>query len=234
MFKTLLFDLDGTLLPVDRDEFIKRYLESVARFFAQRCEPAVFTEKLLQSTRVMMMNDQPEKTNAEVFWNDFTQRLGLSREEILPLFKEYYSNHYPALRRYTRPEPIARQIVDMAVAKGREMVIATNPVFPETAIRQRMEWADIDHLPFRMVTTYENTHFCKPHPEYYAEILRELDRHPRDCLMIGNDVQEDLAASRLGIATYLVKNNLIMEEGNSYTADYEGYLDDLHQFINSL
>ena len=233
MFKTLLFDLDGTLLPLDRDEFINRYLESVASYFAQLCEPAVFIKVLLQSTQAMIMNKKPDKTNEEVFWDDFIRRMGRSRAELLPLFTDYYFHNFPALQRYTRPEPIVRQMVEAVFAQNKEVVIATNPVFPETAIRHRLKWAGIDHLPFRLVTTYENTHFCKPYPEYYAEILRELDRDPRECIMIGNDTREDLAAAHLGIATYLVKNNLIMDDGDSYFADYEGYLEDLHQFICS-
>ncbi|MEW5920000.1 MAG: HAD family hydrolase [Bacillota bacterium] len=235
MFKTLLFDLDGTLLPLDREEFITRYLESIAPRFAHLCKPADFVKKLLQSTHVMMVNKNPEKTNEEVFWEDFIPRTGLSREELLPIFTDYYSLVFPGLRRHTRPEPLAQRIVDLAFAQKREVVIATNPVFPETAIRQRLKWVGIDHLPFRLITTYENMHFCKPYLEYYEEILTKLNRDPRECLMIGNDTREDLAAAGVGIATYLVKNHLVNDDTReAYETNFEGYLEDLHQFICSL
>ncbi len=231
MFKTLLFDLDGTLLSLNRDEFVARYLDSIAPRFAHLLEPAVFVKKLLQSTRTMLLNREAAQTNEEVFWEDFITRTGLSREILLPVFTDYYERDFPRLQRYARPEPLARGLIEKAFLQGREVVIATNPVFPEMAIRQRLKWAGIAHLPFHLITTYENTHFCKPHPEYYAEILNLLGRRPGECLMVGNDTREDLAAARLGIATYLVKNNLINDGGEPYEADFEGYLEDLYTFI---
>ena len=144
-----------------------------------------------------------------------------------------YIRDFPKLQCYTRAEPLIKRILEVAAKQKRELVIATNPVFPEIAIRQRLQWAGIGHLPFRLITTYENMHFCKPHLEYYSEILKKLNRLPGDCLMIGNDAREDLAANGVGISTFLLKNHLIDDATETYAADHEGYLEDLYRLVCS-
>lgn len=234
MYKTLLFDLDGTLLSMNMQEFVKRYLHNVTACFVHLFKPEDFVNHLLQSTQAMLVNRDPKKTNEEVFMENFLPRIGLSRQEIINMFTEYYNSDFTCLQRYTKTEPLAKNIVEQAIAQNIEVVIATNPVFPEVAIQRRLQWAGIDHLPFRLVTTYEKMHFCKPHLEYYSEILTIVNRLPGDCLMIGNDVREDLAAKGVGIDTFLLKNDLVNDEGIVYEPDYEGYLDDLFRFICDL
>jgi FMN phosphatase YigB (HAD superfamily) len=233
MYKTLLFDLDGTLLSMDMHEFVERYLESISCRFAHLFKHGDFVAKLMQSTQTMLMNKDPFKTNEEVFMEDFLPRSGLSRKEVTVMFTDYYIRDFPKLQCYTRAEPLIKGILEVAVKQKRELVIATNPVFPEIAIRQRLQWAGIGHLPFRLITTYENMHFCKPHLEYYAEILKKLNRLPGDCLMIGNDAREDLAANGVGISTFLLKNHLINDATETYAADHEGYLEDLYRLVCS-
>ncbi len=234
MYKTLLFDLDGTLLSMDMQEFVERYLESVSHRFNHLFKHGDFVSGLLQSTQAMLINKDGNKTNEEVFMEDFLPRIRLPRKDLIAMFNDYYINDFPKLQYYTRAEPLVRGIVEMAVKQKREVVIATNPVFPEIAIKQRLQWADVGHLPFSLVTSYENMHFCKPHLEYYEEILTKLNRQPGECLMIGNDAREDLAAAGVGIHTFLLKNDLINDTAETYQADHEGYLEDLYQFICTL
>ena len=234
MYKTLLFDLDGTLLSMNMHEFVERYLDSINLRFEILFKPGDFLGRLLQSTQAMIMDKNPDKTNEDVFMENFLPHVSFSRRELIDLFNDYYKRDFPRLQYYTHAEPLAKKIVEQAVSRKREVVIATNPVFPEVAIRQRLQWAGLDHVPFRLVTTYENMHFCKPHLEYYNEILKTLNRLPGECLMIGNDAREDLAAKDVGIDTFLLKNDLINAEEEVCRPDHEGYLEDLYQFICSL
>jgi len=234
MFKTILFDLDGTLLDIDMDVFIPKYFNMISAKFSNLIEPHQFIEDLLYSTRLMIADKDPLTTNEEVFMNSFIPRIGISREELQPLLIDFYTNDFGQLQKYTRCEPLARKIIDWAFDKGYEVVIATNPVFPNLAIGHRLHWAGIKDYSYKLITTYENMHFCKPHQEYYEEILSFLGRKPDECLMVGNDVEEDLSAGTAGIKTYLVENYILnAKEHSPPPADYIGYLNDFYRFMKS-
>jgi FMN phosphatase YigB (HAD superfamily) len=124
---------------------------------------------------------------------------------------------------------------------GFQVAIATNPIFPERAIRERLRWLEIEDLPYDLITAYETMHFCKPSPDYYLEVLQLLKVAPEDCLMIGNDVEEDLSAQALGIRTFLVEDCLLNPKNLPIETDYRGsfadlaaYLGDLCVFVNSV
>ena len=113
------------------------------------------------------------------------------------------------------------------------MVVATNPVFPLQAIRERLRWGGFGDTEFTLITSYENMHFCKPRRQYYKEILRMLGRKPAECWMIGNDVGEDLVAGELGISTFLVQDYLIPGRKEP-AATRTGYMADLPNFVNKM
>ena len=112
--------------------------------------------------------------------------------------------------------------------------MATNPLFPLKAVHSRLSWGKLHDIPFKLITSYETSHFCKPNIEYYQEIVEKLGCSPSECLMIGNDVKEDLIAGKLGIKTYRVTDTIINTENLAITADYSGSLLDLHSHIDSI
>lgn len=234
MFRTLLFDLDGTLLDLDIDEFLPVYFRALTARFAHLMEPKEFVAKLMASTAAMIQNKDPQVTNEEAFMADFIPRIGLPPEELFPILNDFYANDFGNLHEHARRKPLAAEIIRCALDKGLEVVIATNPVFPHLAINHRLCWAGVQEFPYQLVTTYEIMHFCKPYPEYYEEILTRLGRDPEECLMIGNDVQEDLTAREIGVKTFLVKDHMINRNGAPPKTDYEGYMEDLYQFIKKL
>lgn len=236
MFNVLLFDLDGTLLDIDMEIFLPRYFRALTERFSWLIKPEDFVKHLLHSTHMMIINKDPEKTNEEVFMEEFVPRIGLSREEMQPILTGFYTNDFGLLGKYTRREPLARKIINLAHEKGLELIIATNPVFPRLAIEHRMRWAGIRDFPYTLITTYENMHFCKPHREYYEEVLSLTGRKAEECLMIGNDIRGDVAAKTAGIRTFLVKDHLLDSggEGELLTPDYQGDLADLLSFIKAL
>jgi len=65
-----------------------------------------------------------------------------------------------------------------------------------------MRWANVNDIDFELVTTMENMHFAKPHPEYYLEILEKIKAKSDDVLMVGDDLEMDiLPANKIGIKT---------------------------------
>jgi len=199
--KAILFDLDGTLLD-QMDAFLPHYFQGLAACLAHILPPDEFITHLMQASNAMMANDG-RATNEEVFSAAFYPLAGHSRQELEPIFMDFYANDYPALRKYTRHKPEARQVVQKAFDLGYDVVIATNPVFPATAIEQRMEWGGVAGFPYQLVTTYENSRACKPNLLYYEQVLESIGHRAEACLVVG-DEDGDMVAAHLGCATFLV------------------------------
>lgn len=194
MLKAILLDLDGTLLDNPMERFVPAYLEGLARSAAAHVAPERLITELARATRAMDANEGNGPTNEEAFAAVFYPALGAEREVLQPLFERFYAEEFPKLAALTRPVPEARQLVSWALAAGFDVVIATNPLFPRTAIEQRLSWAGVgvDEFPYSLVTTYEIMHATKEHFSYYLEILERIDRRPEECLMVGDDWAWDI------------------------------------------
>lgn len=209
--KAIFFDLDGTLLPLDTDAFIEEYFRLLARNLGHLIPPAELAQHVMGSTFAMIANVDPEVSNEQAFFADFLPRVKHGPEVLWPEFNRFYAEQFPKLReRCLRGDPApGRQAVETARELGYELVLATNPIFPRVAIEERMRWAGVPDFPWKLITTFEEMHFCKPQPGYYREVLAKTGYAPGECLMVGNDVQEDGVAAKLGIQTYIVTDFLI-------------------------
>ncbi|MDD4237073.1 MAG: HAD family hydrolase [Desulfotomaculaceae bacterium] len=227
MLQAVLFDLDGTLLPMDQREFLDAYLKEVSLAVHPVIEPGDFKRALMASTSAMTTNNGQALTNEEVFWIDFRIRLGDLLPAIKPLLDSYYTEKFRQLAYVAHPCPEARILVKAALECDLRIVLATNPLFPLTAILSRMSWAGVDDLPWELITSYEVMHFCKPHPGYYREIAAHLGVPPEECLMVGNNVGDDLIAGSLGMKTYLVTDCLLGDPAGICRADWHGSIKNL-------
>lgn len=207
MFRAVLFDLDDTLLRTQTDEFIERYFAALGEYFRVRVglEPSRLQGWVLKATEAMLRREHPEHTNAEAFSREFGRLSGLDPEDLWPQFMRFYDEIYPTLGDGLEAMPGAREVVAQAQAGGRKVALATNPLFPLTAVRARLHWAGLADVQFDLVTAIENMHWAKPHPSYYHEISSALGVKPVDCLVVGNDPAQDIAPARqAGMWTYLV------------------------------
>lgn len=205
--KALLLDLDDTLIDNPMDTFIPAYFSALEAFVAGVVEPGRFIQELLKATRAMDNNDDVGLTNEEVFAAAFYPALGVSREEMEPLLARFYSEAFPRLEPLTGKRPAAPKIVEWAKARGLQVVIATNPLFPRTAIEQRMAWGGVgvDRFDYELVTCYENSHATKSSPAYFREIVDFLGREPGECLMVGDNWGWDVVcAGTAGIPSYWI------------------------------
>jgi len=200
--RAVLFDLDGTLLDLDIDVLLEPYIKELAKSVAHLVPPDRFVPCLMQATEVMRANDG-RASNAEVFARSFYPAVGHTREELEPVFEQFYATEFPKLRSYARRKPQARDAVQTAFAHGFDVVIATNPLFPSVAIQQRLDWAGVAAFPYRLVTTYENSRAAKPNLLYYEQILETINQPPEACMMVG-DEDIDMVAAHLGCRTFLV------------------------------
>lgn len=234
--KAVLFDLDGTLLQVDMyRDFLPAYLKRISGVVADRIPPERFVKKLMAATDAMVRNDDAGRTNREVFIDHFFSDIDEQPDEMMPVFDRFYEEQFDSLRPLTRCEPEARGVVQAAIKGGYDVVVATNPVFPRIAIERRLVWAGVDDLPFTLVTTYENMHYCKPNPNYFREIVDHVGCKPGEALMVGNDVEEDLVAAEVGLKTFLVANEFTVQrnETRKFASTYEGTMAELRGLLEN-
>ena len=229
---TILFDLDGTLLPVDLEAFLDKYFKALTLRFQGKVEPEFFIKSLYASTMKMVHNDDPTLTNEEVFMEDFFKHVPLEQESSKAEFDDFYLTDFPKLQDQLElnrnlPGWQAKELMDAVFAAGYRVVIATNPLFPRQAILERLRWVGLDEYPYALITSYENSHFCKPNPQYFQEICEKIGVDPQECLMVGNDMEEDLPSSTLGMKTFIVEHFLIDRKTGRFTPDDRGSLADL-------
>jgi FMN phosphatase YigB (HAD superfamily) len=202
---TLLFDLDDTLLGNDLDTFLRAYFQKLAAEFADLPGGDRVGQETVNATRAMFGNADPARVLLDVFSDCFSEATGWAPKTWRPRFDRFNANGYRSLQALTTPRPAARAILDWALAHNYAVAIATNPVFSLPALRERLRWAGVDDYPFAHISSIETSHFTKPHPEYYAEILGRLGRRPDQALMVGNDWRNDIEpAARLGLSTYRI------------------------------
>ena len=207
-YRAIFFDLDGTLLPMDLDVFTKTYFKLLsARFPA--FDAGTFIAAVWQGTKAMTANDGV-MTNENRFWSVFASIMGPEVLDRQAEFEDFYRTDFHKAQAATQPNPLAREAVALAHERAERVVLATNPLFPVCGVESRLRWVGLTPADFDYMTTYENSSFCKPHPDYYRAICNTLALDPAGCLMIGNDLQEDaLGASQAGLRVHIVTDCLI-------------------------
>lgn len=231
---TVLWDLDGTLLPMDLEKFTNRYFGLLAAKLAPLgYEPRALVANIWAGTKAMVQNNG-EKSNEEAFWQVFLEKYGEKAEKDRPLFDEFYRTDFAAARDSCGFTPLAAGTVALARTLGFRQALATNPIFPTVATESRIRWAGLGPEDFELYTTYENSRFCKPNPRYFGDVARALGAAPETCLMVGNDAREDLAAARTGMRVFLLTDCLINPEGRELSDCPHGGFPDLQDYLRAL
>ena len=231
--KVVLFDLDGTLLPMDQDVFIKTYFGGlVKKLIPHGYDPAEITDTIWRGTAAMIKNDGKE-TNEALFWKVFCARYGSERRAAdEPIFDDFYANEFDKVKEVLGFDPMASEAVRKIKEMGYTVALATNPVFPAVATRKRIQWAGLSPEDFTLYTTYENSSYSKPNPDYYREIIKKLGVSAEECLMVGNDVSDDMIAETLGMKVFLLTPCLINKENKDISAYPNGNFADLLAFLS--
>lgn len=231
---TILFDLDGTLLPMDNDAFTKGYFKLLAaKLSPHGYEPKQLVDAIWAGTAAMVKNDGT-RSNEEAFWKKFADIYGEKMLADKPLFDEFYEKEFQAAKGFCGFNPNAAIAVHTAKEMGMRVALAANPIFPAVATERRIRWAGLEPEGFELYTTYESIGFCKPNPDYYLEIAARLGVEPEQCLMVGNDVTEDMVAESIGMRVFLLTDCLINKERKNIAEYPRGSFAQLIQFIDTL
>ena len=233
--KAVLFDLDGTLLPMDQNEFLKGYFGLLTKkMVASGYDAATFMKALLTGTDAMVVNDGT-KTNEAVFWQEFGKFYTPETLPSMTLFDEFYAQDFPKTAAFCSYDARPRAIVDLVKSKGLVTVLATAPAFPAIATETRMGYVGLKPTDFSLYTTYENCTYCKPNPNYYREVLGRIGYAPEKCLMVGNDVTDDMIPAReVGMQVFLLTHYIINKIDADISVYPHGGYDELIAYIEKL
>ncbi|MBR2467035.1 MAG: HAD family hydrolase [Clostridia bacterium] len=232
--KAVLFDLDGTLLPMDQEKFMHAYFGLLAEELAPRgYEPKKLISAVWDGTKAMVLNDG-SVTNEEAYWNRFCEIFGEDAVKEKDALERFYETRFDAVSASCGHDPSAALTVRALRDMGLRTVLATNPLFPAVATRARMRWAGLSEDDFEFFTAYENSSYTKPNLNYYRMILERLGEAPEDCLMVGNDVDEDMIAEELGMRVFLVQKCLINKKEKDVSVYPRGTFEDLLAFVKGI
>ena len=234
MITTILFDLDGTLLPMDQDIFAGTYIKSLAATStALGYEPKSFSKAVMMGTVAMVKNDGL-KSNETVFWNALAETVGEQIKNQTDIFDEFYKTDFQKISEVCGFSPKAAEVIKTAKKLGFRVALATNPLFPVMATESRIKWAGLKPDDFEIFTTFESSNYCKPNPNYYSEVCDKIRVAPEECLMVGNDVSDDMVAEQLGMKVFLLTDCLINKENKDITKYPNGSFDELITYIREL
>jgi FMN phosphatase YigB (HAD superfamily) len=228
---TVLFDLDDTLLSTNMDQFLPGYFKALSTALSHLGSPEKITRHINSAVNQMVANQNPGKTLKEVFDSHFYAPLGTTEAACRENLQAFYQNEYPHLKSITQAKPQAKQLVNWCRSQGMRMVIATNPLFPQSATRQRIEWAGLLADEFEFFTTYDDFHFTKPHLAYYVEVLGRLGWPEGPVVMVGDNLPYDLLPmDTMGFPTFWVTAKRYGVRWNSGTlADVKPWLNQVMQ-----
>ena len=232
--KTILFDLDGTLLPMDLNLFVNGYIQKMIDWLTPYgYDPGHLYKSIWQGNRAMVTNDG-SVTNEQAFWNTMESIYGNKAKSSMAIFDDFYVEEFSKLQSFCGYQPMAAEIIKTLHSKGYRLILATNPLFPQAATYWRIHWAGLAPEDFHYITTYENSCYCKPNLDYYRELIRKHSLNPEECLMIGNDVTEDMVAKDLGMEVFLITDCLINHSGKDINAYPHGDINALREYISAL
>ncbi|MBO5224423.1 MAG: HAD family hydrolase [Clostridia bacterium] len=234
MIKVVLFDLDGTLLPMDQDKFIKAYFGGITKRLENfGYEPKQLISAIWAGTADMIKNDGAT-ANEHVFWKRFVDVFGEKARADEPHFTEFYEEDFDKIQKVCGYNEKASKTICKVKSLGLRTALATNPIFPAIATQKRIKWAGLNVSDFELVTTYENSRFCKPNLEYYKDIIKFLGVEANECVMVGNDVGEDMITKNLGMKVFLLTPNLINKNNEDITIYPHGGYDELLEFLDKV
>ncbi|MCJ7499470.1 HAD family hydrolase [bacterium] len=231
-YTTLLLDLDGTLLDIEVSFFFGPMVEAMHQCFRDILDMDRFRKGLFGGTEAIMVEPRSDgETNLEGFNRTFSNCTGMDIPDIEQRFRQFYSDVFPTLSRYGKPSPGASQFIARAEAEGYTLCLATNPIFPTLAILERLRWSGVDPDAFSFVPGLETMSTCKPRIDYYLELCSILHLDPSECLMVGNDMEQDLPASETGMGTFLVEGHVVSRGKTDLVPDARGSLEDLGRLL---
>jgi len=226
VIQAILFDIEGTLTNLDMAKFIQNYLGILAPRFAHLISPDKFSKQLLKSIETVQIESRPEQTIMQTFFEDFSKATGQSVQTLRPIFDKFYTSDFPTLHCLVQANLQGVKVVESAIQQGFLTAIVTNSLMPLTAIQEQVRWVGLTPEHFKVIASFDNFHYYKPHLGFFKEVAEKLGVKPQSCLLVTKHLN-DMICNELGMKIFFVGNL-----GSEVQTDYAGQLDDLSRLIS--
>lgn len=217
MIKAVLLDLDNTLLHNPDRQFAIAFLEAFDAHFRREFAIEHVSHTFRQGIQQLSQHRDGVVTNSDLMINLISDITQATTEHIQNYLSLFYETAYLELQSYTAQVETARELVMTLLGQDISVAIATNPIYPRSAVYKRLEWAGLREFrdAFAFVSHSDNMHFAKPHPGYYAEVIARIGVEPDEALMVGDSIRNDIApAQQMGIHTVHVNDPDILKKIN--------------------
>ena len=181
--KTLIFDLDGTILDTLQD--LKNAVNHGLNFYNLPEKDLEFVRKAIgNGTTVLIQRCTPSSLNDN-------ERLAVFNE-----FKSYYLAHYAD---YTKPYHGIKELLEKLHGKVRLAVVSNK----DNDLTNKIIKKEFGNL-FDIIQGSYLDHPKKPDPYLINKIIKENNINKEDCLYIGDTNVDKESASNVGLPYLLV------------------------------
>jgi HAD superfamily hydrolase (TIGR01549 family) len=196
----IFVDYDGTLVKNSEEKFMKTYFSILSRKVKLPIEKIfnLVMDSIYEITKI----EDPSKNLFERFLESISKKTGKSKDYWYNIFLDFYKNEFDELRKIIK---VNKKLTNFIKNSNYKFIFASNPLFPEIAVKKRIDFANLSPENFFYIATMENSHYAKPNPKFFAEILKKISVAADKCLMIG-DTENDKASEKVGIKFINVNN----------------------------
>jgi len=219
MLKAVLLDLDNTLILFDELKYYTAYFEKLNHYFGDEFDPSELRERVINGTMALRHN-RGLKNNLQHFLDVFAHEREADIPRLWERFKAFYREAYDDIAVTVTVPAGLHPVIAQLRQTGLKLVIASNPIFPVIAQEKRMRWGGLEPAWFDLFTHIENMRFVKPTIDYFKQTCDLIGETPAECLMVGNDPVNDMAAAQAGLKTYRTTDAEVIDYASlTITAD---------------
>jgi HAD superfamily hydrolase (TIGR01549 family) len=225
-----LIDLDGTLINLDWRKNMSQYYRKIKRILPDMGANISYFYSIRWAAKKMMGDNSGDMLNIEKYFMYLSRISRVPDKKNREIYSKFYDESFSVFQGDIAAVEGAHELIRTCKEAGMKIVLATNPVFPLQAVKERLSWGKFDPGDFELITHIQNFSHCKPNAEYFLEILKRIGGSLGDAFMVGDDYHYDIRpCQKIGIKTwwYLDRKTTVRKKSMS------GKLTELNKIISS-
>jgi len=196
MYKTIVFDLDDTL--IDNTENIKQAFKEVLIYRKEKYTEEKFDRFYELDKRFWGDRASGRMKDPHEFSSKEERRKWIRAQRFIQYFKDITLEEAIKINNLYMEESKnkvieiegAKEIIEYLYNKGYEIVIATNG--PKIAVSSKLEKIEILEY-IRGVLSAEEVGHMKPHKEFYKVLLKKIiNSNIQEILFVGDELEKDI------------------------------------------